>query len=320
MSLRRLLTALILTAALAAAADPVLLGLLMKDPRFVAGIDIDRAKASSFGQRMLAEVKVGDKDLEAFLVATGFDPRRDLREVVVASKGEKATKDEQHLVVARGVFDTARIAQYAQEKGLVAAPYKGVQIWSDPKSKQQDGAIAFLSGTLAVAGTPAEVQAAIDRRGSSPTLGAALINKVTEWSGANDAWLVTTVPVVDLMRQGSPANRPQGPSLESIREAYGGVRFGNDVQISGEAVTRSDRDATALADVLQFFVNMVRLNDKNPGAEGARRVLETLEVSTSGASVRFRVTLPQDEVNRVLDQQRGSTPKKAAPARTRAVI
>jgi hypothetical protein len=306
MSFPRALMALVFSAGLAAAADPVLLNLVMKDPLMVAGLDVDRARSSPFGQRILAEMKDEDAEFQKLLSATGFDPRRDLREVVLASTG--GTSDGHPLVVVRGTFDPGRIGNYLQAEGAKSLGiYKGVQIWGGKNSQpNNEGAFAFLDSSLAVFGKTADVQGAIDRRltntgGLSPGVG----SKVAQWSG-NDAWFVSTASLATLGvgKDGKNGLLPGGVPTDAIREAAAGVRFGSMIELNGELLARSDQDANALADVFRFITAMIRLNADKPGMEDALKLANSLQVSTTGSTVKFSMAVSEEQLGRMLNAKR----------------
>ena len=84
----------------------------------------------------------------------------------------------------------ARILEAALSQGQTAETYKGVEILGDPAK----GSLAFLDGTLAIAGDDADVRAAIDRRSATVGIGADLAAQVNQLSTTEDAWFVTLVP------------------------------------------------------------------------------------------------------------------------------
>src|SRR5580700_5520247 len=100
--------ALAITAVLPAkAADPQLLNLVMPDAKILAGVNVDQAKTSPFGVYVLAQFQAQDQHLREFTAQTGFDPTRDLHEVLVASTGSQAHAPA--LTLARGTFSTDKI-------------------------------------------------------------------------------------------------------------------------------------------------------------------------------------------------------------------
>lgn len=315
MLLRSTFLALALASGLAAA-DPALLSLLPKDPLMIAGVDVTRAKASPFGQRILAEMKEEDSNFRELVESTGFDPRRDLREAILATDGKTGANT---VILARGSFDPSKISAFLRAKGVAPSIYNGVELWSGPKKANPDGAIAIVDSSLAIFGKDPAVRAAIDRRSvSGAALTPELQKRVAEWS-ANDAWVITTAPFTELGVNKDGQNRvmPAGLSSDAIRSAGAGVRFGPDILVSAEALTRSEQDAQALSDVCRFVVSMIRLNSDKPGAADALKVADTLQVAISGATVRVSLTVPEEMLDKVMQRKgpavRARAGRRAAP-------
>src|ERR1700758_1458318 len=74
------------------AADPLLLNLVSPDAKVVAGVNVEQAKGTQFGQYVLNQMQTGDAHLQELVALTGFDPRRDVRELLVASDGVPGSK------------------------------------------------------------------------------------------------------------------------------------------------------------------------------------------------------------------------------------
>jgi len=313
--LRRTFLTMTLAAGLAAAADPALLSMIPKDPQVIAGIDFARAKSSPFGQRILAEIKDEDKGLRELIESTGFDPRRDLREVVMASDGKTG---ERTVILARGTFDQSKINALLSTKGGTKSFYKGVEIWTDGRSTKPDGCVAIVDSSLAIFGKDLAVKEAIDRRSASGSaLSADLQRRINEWS-ANDAWFITTASFAEMGINKDGQNRvmPNGLSSDAIRSASAGVRFAKDVMVSGEALTRSEQDAQALVDVFRFITSMIRLNADKPEASEALKIAETMQVTVSGATVKFSLAVPEEMLDKMMERKRPG----ARAARKRDVI
>ncbi len=307
-------------AGLSFGADAVLLGLVPGDARMVAGLDVDRARNSAFGQKILNEIKEEESGFRKMIEETGFDPRRDLRAVVMASSGKPGAATS--LVVVRGTFDITRITRMAESQGAVSSLYRGIQVWA-PKTVDRpvEGSVAFLDPTLAVFGGETMVKAAIDAKLSgAPALPAALEAKLREWSSSNDAWFVSTASFSELGvgKTGQNAILPGGLTLDSIKEAAAGVRFSRNVDISGDILTRSGQDAAALADVMRFLANMLRLNADKPGGESVIAVADSLQVDVSGASVRFSLSVPESALDQMFLNTRGKRVPRASARNTPA--
>jgi hypothetical protein len=161
-----------LLASVASAADPQLLRLIMPDARVVSGFDVGRIKTTPFGQFFLAQLPAGDPNFNEFINLTGFDPRRDLQEVLMASQGEPAKKSG--LVVVRGSFDSARLLALVKAQGKASFEnYKGFSLVSGGHGPGQ--AFAFLDNSLAVAGDVESVRGAIDRRAGAAGISSDLL-------------------------------------------------------------------------------------------------------------------------------------------------
>lgn len=304
----KLTTACILFCATAAAADPALLRLVPAEPQMVAGLDVERARLSPFGQRILAEMKDEDEQFRKLVESTGFDPRRDLREIVVASvKGASASEG---VVLVRGAFDGARIGRFLEQEGGKKEVYRGVEIWQG-KGKEQAAVFAFVNSALALFGNSGPVRAAIDRhQAGGADLAGALGARVQEWS-RNDAWFVSGVPLSEMGR-GPGGLVPGRLNVDSIREASAGVRFGSVVDLAGELNMRSAQDATALADLVRFIVSMVRANAAQPGVDELSKIVDSLQLATSGEMMKFSLSITEAQLEKLLD---GGKRKARAVAR-----
>ena len=72
----------------AKAADSQLLNLVMPDAKVLAGVNVEQAKTSPMGQYILNQVQAqNNPQLRELAALTGFDPTRDVHEVLVATAG-----------------------------------------------------------------------------------------------------------------------------------------------------------------------------------------------------------------------------------------
>src|SRR5579863_9267734 len=223
------------------AADQSLLNMVMPDAKVVAGLQVDSAKSSVFGQYVLSHMQPDDAGFKKFMADTGFDPRRDLREVVLASNWENNTPDSRFLVLARGAFDPGKIIALAQANGGTVTNFQGVSILSMTPKKATVAApagIAFLDNSTALFGDVPSVEAAIQRKQGNSTASASLLEKVRDPSANNDFWFVTLVPLSEFssaMPDPNLQGAMKGNLMLAISQASGGVRFGDPVLISGQA-------------------------------------------------------------------------------------
>ena len=221
------------------------------------------------------------------------------------------------LVLARGNFDLGRIATFAQQNGAVSSLYAGVTIWQEPK---KTAGVAFVDNTLAVIGDVESVKAALDRRSARTSLPAALLNQVAEWS-LQDAWVVGTVPAGSFasLPKGLPQQLGQQPSVQSIKQGAAGVKFGSSVVITARAEADTAQNATAMAGALQFIANLVQMQTQSSQAGNAAALLRTLLVTTLGNTVTISWSVPQDQLQ-MLMQPKPATARPAKPAANVRVV
>src|SRR5215475_1261832 len=114
----QILTATLFTAfsGVLSAADPLLLNLVMPDAKVLAGVNVEQAKGTQFGQYVLNQLQTQDAHMRELVALTGFDPRRDVRELLVASNGVPQGKTG--LALAKGNFDVPRITAAATMHGV----------------------------------------------------------------------------------------------------------------------------------------------------------------------------------------------------------
>ena len=315
------LAALAASATLSAAGvDSTLLALIPPDATVLSGVSVQQAKASVFGQYMLGQMQLDDVEFQKFIADTGFDPRRDLNFIVSATSGDSAANKT--LILGRGIFNPGKIANVTQAGGAKLINYKGVDVVTHSGS-DLIGALAFLDATTVVMGPLDGVKVAIDRRGqTTPALSAALVARVNALATANDAWFLSTVSPATFFN-GKLDNAKVGPMIEagliqSVISGSGGLKFSaNGATISGQAVARSDKDASALADVFRFLVNIVGSSrGTSPEAEKFATVLETMQISTQGSSMNLSLSIPESTLEGLfMGKQHHSVDRASATGR-----
>jgi hypothetical protein len=305
-----------------ASVDAGLLALVPPDAKVISGMDLERARSSEFGQYMTGKMNTTDHDFDEFVRDTGFDPRRDLQQVLFAVAGPDAGgQPSSFAVLARGNFDQERIRTAATAKGVAPQTFQGVVMFVD---KSQTGktenkgpsAFAFLGDGIAVMGDTATVKKIIANRGSASVLDPAMQAQVSKVGGDNDAWFVSFLSGEHLANHLNQAqanangsNQPQNPmlsqaqALQSVLQASGGMHFGNTVDLSFDAVTRSPKDASSLADVVRFFASMVQMSrQKDPRADIAASAFDNMNLTTDGDAMHFSISLPEKSLEQLIER------------------
>lgn len=286
----------------ALAADPQLLNLVMPDAQVVAGMNITNSEISPLGTFILSHLS-NDAGLQKFIAQTGFDPTKDLTEVLAASNGNTAAPAS--VVLARGTFDVAKIiAQVGQGSASQASNYGGATLITSTNANDQH-ALAFIGGSISVLGNVASVKAALDRSSGVNSISPALATQVQTLSTTEDAWSVSLASLGALIPGGAgSADGMAGQTLQlvkNIQSSSAGLKFGANVQFTAQAVADTPQDAASLGDVIKMIASLAAMSAaNNTQAAGVAQALQSLQVSTSGATVNLSATLPEAQVEALL--------------------
>jgi hypothetical protein len=310
------LAILAVAATASAAVDPVLLNLVMPDAKILTGIQVDQSVASPFGQYVLAQIQPGDAGFQKFILATGFDPRRDLHEVLAATNSDASSTSTSVIALFKGVFVPSQILAAANSQGGTITQYKGFNIIADPDVKSPT-AIVFFDASTAAAGDLASVQAAIDRKVAGGTFSGALAQKAKDVSNTNQAWFATVTPLSVFLNGKLGDTGLNGLSsnnlLQSVLQASGGVNFGSaSVTVTSDAVTSSPQNAQALVDVLKFLVSLVPSNDPT-----VKSIASGAAFNVNGSTAHLSLTIAETQLEQLFMPNTTSKAKKGARAQVR---
>jgi hypothetical protein len=291
---------LLISASIAGAVDPVLLDQVMPEAKVFVGINFAGISTSSLGQMALAQSEAASEQIKALKRTVGFDPLKDMREILIASTGE--AKDSRSLVLLRGTFPG--IEALAKAAGAPVQSYKGIPVLS-MKEQTSLTMMALLDPSTIAVGDQKSVQAAIDRGGVNVGLDSRLVARVQEMSRQYDFWMVGKVPEGALSTASAPGQPlgglMQGDVMKSIVEFGGGLKLGPELTIAGEAVTKTEKDAAALADVVKFFIGMAQMSaQKDPKAANSMAFLQKLNLRAEGNVAKMSLTIPAAEMERAV--------------------
>ncbi len=305
---------------MAFAADPALLQLVSPNAGVLAGIQVDQSKKSPFGQFMLSRMSPDAADMTKFVAATGFDPRRDLSEILFAGDALPTGKGSSTgVLVARGTFNPARIAGIVQAHGGVVTSFQGVDLMTGGNSNTWG--IALLDTTTAAMGDLDSVKAVITRHNSGAPPAADIAAKVDTLGANNDFWFLTLAPLssfAPVIPDPQLGNALQnGQLFQAVTQASGGVKFGDNIVFQADAVTRSDKDAQALADVIRFLSGMIQSSqENNPTVKQVATMLNSLVLTTNSNVMHMALTIPEAQAESLLTAARhnGAAHKSAVKA------
>lgn len=306
------------TAAAATGVTPALLNLVMPDATVVSGMNVDQSVASPFGQYILSQMQFNNNEFLQFMTATGFDPRKDLHEIVAASPAASSSSVHTALIVGRGVFQPAMIIGAATAQGGTITNYRGFNLIGPPAGQSGEAvALTFLDGATAAMGDLASVQGAVDRKIAAATYTGTLAQTATQVSASNSAWFCTNTPLSDFMSTRPSGNLgpvSQSGLIQAIQQASGGVQFGTTaITLSADAVTASPQNAQSVVDVLKFFVSMIAGNANAPS--GATSIANSAQFSVNGSTAHISLLLPEGQVEQLLMPQATKRKPRSAAQR-----
>jgi hypothetical protein len=289
----------------APAADPALVNLVMPDATVIAGVNVAQAKATPFGQYVLTLIAPHDQQLQLLAVATGFDPRQDVNELLVATNGPAGS--EIGLALARGAFNVSAITTAATLVGSKSETYQGVVILESPDGTK---GFAFPTSTLAVVGDVPSVKSAIDRQSSGAQhLSSTVVSEINQLSGANDAWVLTTVPLSSLHTNNvmPSINGLNGQALQQVQQANAAVKFGVNVTVTAQAQLDTAQNATTLAGMLQLLASMAQMQAQK--APEAAALAKSVTATAAGSTVTVTFSMPQAQIQQLVQTQQNKVSK-----------
>lgn len=282
-----------------ASVDEGLIALVPESTVVLTSVDADATRTSEFGRYLLHRMDTDGGHLQQFIADTGFDPRRDVQHFLFANFSDSGSKTESKFaILARGMFDPARMATAAQAKGsFTRQAYGGTALFvSRAQGKSQ--AFAFPDTGVLVFGDVATVKGVLDRRANPTSLDPGLMERVNKVGKSNDLWFASLLSGSFLGRQVRlPGNIPQlsdSTAVQSILQSTGGLRFGNQVNVSFDATTRSPEDATSLSDLVRFLSSMIQTQRRNdPNAAILASAFDTMQLQANGSQFHFGVSISE---------------------------
>jgi len=264
--------------------DPALAGFLPGDATMLAGVHMDAIRPTPLYQKMLAQKRL--EQLDQFARETGFDPRRDVRELLIASNGKDS------IVAARGTFNVRTL------EGVTKGSYKGYTLYTRSR-----GGVALIDGSTAVAGTLAAVRAALDRYKAGDRSGPVeLVARARQIAPEDQIWSVSSgfdnLLTGRIPETGNAANA--GRILRSLENttAAADLRAGVNGYINGQC--RTEPDAKNLGDAARGLVGLGRLSVPEDQPQ-LLRLWDGIKVDQQHRSIKITVAIPQELVDKLID-------------------
>ncbi len=269
--------------------DPALRKIVPSDSIALAGVDLDKLRATPFYQRHSSQLDI--PLLSGVVEQLGFDPRRDLAEVLVTWNGKEI-----------GLAGRGRVARQDIERRLSSnatrTEYNKHQIWSTGGGN----AVAFLSQEVAVGGSRHSVQNAIDNyagnAGLVPDELAASLSHVTP---TDQVWLVSrgNLPFSDV-----PTRSEYASLLANfagyIKSTATGITVDSGLHLRAQIDCVSEEGSKRVNDALRGGIGLARLSVKDDQLD-LLRLYDAFHVKQEGPSVFLQADLPADLADALLN-------------------
>jgi hypothetical protein len=249
-----------------------------------------------------------DGEAEKFLLEAGLSPAKDIDVLVVATSPRSALgSDADVLVIAEGRFQPERLANALLARGAV----KKNGYLTVPESKDdRNGAVAFLTPSLAIAGTEDAVANAIQARANGGTGFRSRGNLGLDLARVDPsatAWAVVDVTRAARLTKGGDIHTGRGPSGDALQAA---IRTLSTVAVwakdTGDALELGAIGLSSDAETLQLLEDTVR------GALSAMRlavkehqpemvsVLRRFDVSRKSDSILVEGSIPASTLREMM--------------------
>ena len=265
--------------------------LLPPDSITIASLDMETlrelpiARQLSFGR---------STDFERFLDLAGFDPRRDIDRVTVASDVALGRRGESSLLIVEGRFGTP-------EAGLrrllePAGEHAGVHLYaSGPPNQRQS--FGFLDeGTLAI-GTESRIRAAIERW-QSPGYESDVARVALAQNGA-DVWASTLAPQLALAPHLDKIPGGGGPLqaiVDSMRTlSIRGAALPGSYQVELAFLCENAADAQSVADAAATLAALSAMASRKSRPEVAH-LLGSIQVERRESEALLSVELTESQI------------------------
>lgn len=200
--------------------DPALAVLVPRDTTLLAGVRMQRLRATSF----YAEVAKEAPRLSRFRGDVGLQDDADVWEYLIASNGSD------WVALMRGKFSEMGMEPRSKKTGAMRISHKGVSVIGDER-----GAVAFLNPTTAIAGPVSAIKKALDERNSNTGVPDPLERLARELSSSNETWVVSVGPVPGFLPVSHVSTAAVGINPQSRRFQ---ARIEADSESDAEAIGR----------------------------------------------------------------------------------
>jgi hypothetical protein len=247
----------------------------------LAGIRMEQLRSTTLYRKLRAEKRFSE--LDDLKTRTGFDPARDVTELLVASNGKDT------VTIARGHF--APVDATAKK-----ASYKGFALY-----QHGDGTYALIDSSTAVAGSVPAVRAAIDqyKSGTGSTKVASLLARAQALPAQAQIWAVSDSPEAF-------AGLASGNAAGNFSKVFGQIErlsltadLSKGLNLVATGDCRTEQDAKSLGDALRGLVGLGKLSVPQ-GQTDLLRLYDSVQVDQAQNTVKVAANIAPDLIDKLV--------------------
>jgi hypothetical protein len=272
--------------------DNVLVKMVPPGSTALMGVHMDQVRQTALYRKLLADQNL--TQLDQFSRETGFDPRRDVRELLFA------TTPQGGVMLARGAFHLNPPALKEMKK----TRHGEYEIWNNGKN-----GFCLLDSTLAVAGEIPAIEAALEEwKSGSHTAAQSLLARAVNVNPHAQIWGISTGAASFLADHLPPAS--SGLDFSKVFRGLEDTWFQADLNAGLRAevhgTTSSEKDAINLRDAVRGMVGLGRLNVPENQPE-MLRLWDGVTVDQQGRALTLRADIAQELIDRLVQMLGGDT-------------
>jgi hypothetical protein len=270
--------------------DNVLVRMVPPGTTGLVGVHMDQIKQTELYRKLLASQNLGQ--IDQFAAETGFDPRRDVRELLYATTAQGS------VMMARGTFHI-HAGRGTNVKNIRHGDYMIVASGM--------AGYCVLDSTLALAGEVPVMESTLDEwKSGTHALAQPLLARAVTVNPQSQFWGVSTG--VGNFLADHPPMAGSGLDFSKIFRGLQDTWFQADLSTGfrGEVhgVTATEKDAMSLRDAVRGIVGLGRLNTPEDQSD-MLKVWDGIVVDQQARSIAIKADIPQDLVDRIIAMLRG---------------
>jgi hypothetical protein len=276
---------LLIALRLAAAADSSVGAFFPTDTKAVIGIRLQALGAAGLFQGMDTEIRKSAAGMFEKSPLAGFDPLKDLDEVLIATTG--TGEKPPAILVLRGRFPLDKLDAGTKR-------YRDAAFLESPNPQQSSAIIALINANTAILGDAEQVIAAIDRASTDANANAPWLARMEALRAKCSIWGFGE----GLESLAGPEAKPG--DLSSIDRFEFGVAFEKGLKLAAEIHVRTPQDAEKLSASLKLVEAMMKGPKKT-----AKNTGFTMRADDNG-TLKLSLILPEAEMKKAMQEERGA--------------